>query len=98
MEEILLQDIYITDNSNMQLLLFIIEYLEDLACYDINLCALLVFGVRGKGVISAIIGDQSHGDRTSFNTLWPRQNGRHFADDAFENGRISMNISLKFVP
>ena len=39
MEEILLQDIYITDNSNMQLLLFITEYLEGLACYDINLCA-----------------------------------------------------------
>ena len=38
------------------------------------------------------------------NTLKPRQNGRHFADDTFkrlfmkENVRISMNISLKFVP
>ena len=38
------------------------------------------------------------------NTLRPRQNGRHFADDAFkrifmnENVRISINISLKFVP
>ena len=34
----------------------------------------------------------------------PRQNGRHFADDTFkcifmnENVRISINISLKFVP
>ena len=39
-----------------------------------------------------------------FNTLRPRQNGCHFADDTFkrifmnENVRISINISLKFVP
>ena len=39
-----------------------------------------------------------------FNALRPRQNGRHFADDTFkrifmnENVRISINISLKFVP
>ena len=39
-----------------------------------------------------------------FNTLRPRQNGRHFADDIFkriflnENARISIKISLKFVP
>ena len=38
------------------------------------------------------------------NTLRPRQNGRHFADDNFkyiflnENVSISTNISLKFVP
>ena len=38
------------------------------------------------------------------NTLRPRQNGRHFSDDTFksiflnENIRISINISLKFVP
>ena len=38
------------------------------------------------------------------NTLRPRQNGRHFADDIFkciflnENASISTNISLKFVP
>ena len=42
--------------------------------------------------------------RVCFNTLRPRQNGRHFADDTFkrifmnENVRISINISLKFVP
>ena len=40
----------------------------------------------------------------SFNTLRPRQNGRRFADDTFkrillnENVRISIKISLKFVP
>ena len=38
------------------------------------------------------------------NTLRPRQNGRRFADDTFkhiflnENVRISIKISLKFVP
>ena len=38
------------------------------------------------------------------NTLRPRQNRRHFADDTFkhivlnENVRISLKISLKFVP
>ena len=38
------------------------------------------------------------------NTLRPRQNGRHFADDTLkriflnENVRISITISLKFVP
>ena len=38
------------------------------------------------------------------NTLRPRRNGRHFADDIFkciflnENIRISIEISLKFVP
>ena len=38
------------------------------------------------------------------NTLRPRQNGRHFPDNIFkciflnENGRISIKISLKFVP
>ena len=39
-----------------------------------------------------------------FNTLRPRQNGRHFPEDIFkwiflnENVRISIKISLKFVP
>ena len=42
--------------------------------------------------------------KLSFNTLRPRQNGRSFADDTFkrtflnENVRISIKISLKFVP
>ena len=40
----------------------------------------------------------------TFNTLRPRQNGRHFADDVFkciflnENVWILLKISLKFVP
>ena len=39
-----------------------------------------------------------------FNTLRPRQNGRHFVDDTFkriflkENVEISIKISMKFVP
>ena len=39
-----------------------------------------------------------------FNTLWLRQNGRHFADDIFkciflnENVWILIKISLNFVP
>ena len=42
--------------------------------------------------------------RIRINTLRPRQNGRLFADDTFkriflnENIRISIKISLKFVP
>ena len=42
--------------------------------------------------------------RCFLNTLRPRQNGRHFADDIFkwiffnENVWISLKISLKFVP
>ena len=41
---------------------------------------------------------------SAFNTLRPRQNGRHFPDDIFkciflnENVWISISISLKFVP
>ena len=41
---------------------------------------------------------------TPVNTSRPRQNGRHFPDDIFkwiflnENGWMSINISLKFVP
>ena len=48
----------------------------------------------------------SYGTRCpeALNTLRPIQNGRHFADDTFkriflkENVRISIEISLKFVP
>ena len=41
---------------------------------------------------------------TGFNTLRPRQNGRHYPDDTlkciflYENVQISIKISLKFVP
>ena len=42
--------------------------------------------------------------KTIINTLRPRQNGRHYADDIFkciflnENAWLSLKISLKFVP
>ena len=45
-----------------------------------------------------------HSNEIGFNTLRPRQIGRRFADDTFkriflnENARISIKISLKFVP
>ena len=48
-----------------------------------------------------ILGMSSAND---INSLRPRQNGRHFADDTFnrifmnENVRISIKLSLKFVP
>ena len=50
------------------------------------------------------IWQMTHIHRQLFNTLRPRQNGRHFPDDIFkwiflnENVWISINISLKFVP
>ena len=55
----------------------------------------IVFGVLGLGLCLVY---------SCVNTLRPRQNGRHFADDNFkhiffnENVRISIKNSLKFVP
>ena len=51
--------------------------------------------------LSSLIGGHQV---TSLNASPPGQNGRHFADDIFkciflnENARISLNISLKFIP
>ena len=51
--------------------------------------------------ITAAAGYRKHAD---LNTLRPRQNGRHFADDIFkrifvnEHRWIAIKISLKFVP
>ena len=48
--------------------------------------------------------DRAHHKVKGLNTLRPRQNGRHFADDIFkcillnENVWILIEISLKFVP
>ena len=53
---------------------------------------------------SASMSEKSHAVFLSFNSLRPRHDGRHFADDTFnrifvnENVRISIKISLKFVP
>ena len=52
-----------------------------------------------KQFLTAFLTDTMH-----INTLRPRQNGRHFADDTFsrifvnENVRISIEFSLRFVP
>ena len=54
--------------------------------------------------VTSLTPGQPYGCPNAINTLRPRQNGRHFADDAFkpiflnENIRISIRISLKFVP
>ena len=51
-----------------------------------------------------MFGPQGFFEAPFLNTLRPRQNGRRFADDTFkriflnENVRISIKISLKFVP
>ena len=54
--------------------------------------------------IADILSLAQEGEIWAVNTLRPRQNGRCFADDTFkciflnENVRISIKISLKFVP
>ena len=54
--------------------------------------------------LAMVPGHATIGYRQTFNTLRPRQNGRHFADDTFKciflnvYVRISITISLKFVP
>ena len=56
-----------------------------------------------QGLLGAILMQQLMVNKR-FDTLKPRQNGRHFADDALkriflsENIRISSKITLKFVP
>ena len=61
-----------------------------------TLSALLALGEGSLITVGAVMW--------SFNTLRPRQDGRHFPDDIFkciflnENARISLKKSLKFVP
>ena len=58
----------------------------------------------GNNVKSSLPGGCPGWTLPRINTLWPRQNGRHFAQDIFkciflsENVWIPINISLKFVP
>ena len=60
------------------------------------MCASSRVGTSGKRCV--------HFNVTAVNTLTPRQNGRHFADDIFkwiflnENVWIPIKMSLKFVP
>ena len=63
----------------------------------LHLVHCLGFGVHGKNAYKLF-------NLRALSTLGPIQNGRHFADDTFkciflnENVRISIEISLKFVP
>ena len=70
-----------------------------------NLVALnIVMAINGIATSVAQIGQILCTTPQCVNTLRPRQNGRHFADDTFrriflnENIGISIKISLKFVP
>ena len=60
-------------------------------------------GRASAGTVVTIVGFHIY-TGSAPNTLRPRQNGRHFPDDIFnciflnENIRISLAISLKFVP
>ena len=67
----------------------------------------IIFVYQGQYTIAHSVSHNPSTGRVHpfpFNTLRPRQNGRHFADDNFkhiflnENARISIEISLKFVP
>ena len=63
------------------------------------------WGVTTQEIVSfARLGHDTNCWNRGFNTLRPRQNGHHFADDIFksiflnENVLISIKISLKFIP
>ena len=69
-----------------------VDYIMVLVSYELYCSIRIMLQQNRDGSISTV------------NTLRPRQNGRHFPDDTFkrifmnENIRISINISLKFVP
>ena len=54
-------------------------------------------------LVTSVLCNLEYQSESHLNTLRPRQNGRHFADDIFkciflnENKQISIKISLKFV-
>ena len=64
----------------------------------------LGLNVLSSNGVDLILPEYSRFSIRRVNTLGPRQNGRRFADDTFkriflnENVRISIKISLKFVP
>ena len=72
-------------------------------CDDIKMLSALLAFCEG---IQSVTGGFPHKEPAYdlFNTLRPRQNGRHFGDDTFkriflnESVEISIKISLKFVP
>ena len=85
------------------------QSLEDRHYFE-NRFSILIRLAQDCGISIAMDGLElvSSGDATVlyqlFNTLRPRQNGRHFADETFncifvnENVRILIKFSLKFVP
>ena len=74
--------------------------------YENFVCKMAQILLKSQNVIIGTIGYRRLADqeRSGFNTLRPRQNGRHFADDIFkciflnENVWIPIKFSLKFVP
>ena len=87
-----------TKHQIIQLEYMIKEANNSLGLIDIHLCWCIMYNVSLD--VSFVYNDRD----TLFNTLRPRQNGRHFADDTLygifvnENVRISIEFSLKFVP
>ena len=81
---------------------------SDLLCFGLLVCKPFVESWDGGPCVQSVMATHSlYGPWERWlglNTLRPRQNGRHFADDTFkriflnENVRISIKISLKFVP
>ena len=81
-------------------------------CYHFTCLVIIILWVKRSLDKKQLVGEltstvKCYGLRHTlkeFNTLRPRQNGRHFPDDTFkriffnENVRISIKISLKFVP
>ena len=94
------------------LVLYIFSYwIRPLQWHHMSAMASLVIVIQWLPLTKGQSRGQHSHDMTSswftqhdFNTLRPRQNGRRFTDDTFkciflnENVRISIKISLKFVP
>ena len=84
--------------SSYELLLFV--EIIFIRC-DLHLEEMIMISVSDHTSLYLLL---NHLYKTHLNTLRPRQNGRCFADDTFkriflnENVRISIKISVKFVP
>ena len=79
------------------------NHLESIVCCIKKTHMLFIQMTQHRGVIWRLTLSSSV-VHSHFNTLRPRQNGRHFTDDTFEhiffneNVWISIEIPLKFVP
>ena len=79
--------------------------IRDCICLCVQITTLLyVYNLWRPYELSGTLIYSNKTGNNFFNTLRPRQNGRHFADDIFkcifinENISISIKLSLKFVP